>query len=1637
MPERSFVHLHCHTHYSLLDGASRIPELVERVKGLGMNACAMTDHGNLYGAIEFYRECKAAGVNPVIGYEAYVAPTKRSDREARRRGDAGYHLTLLARDVTGFKNLVKMSSAAFLEGFHYVPRIDKELLEAHHEGLICLSGCASGEFSEYLLKEDLDAATKLAEWFARLFGKHFYVEIQNNGLQIQRKCAEGAIEVANRLGLPLVATSDAHYLRREDANAHDVLLCINTRKLLTDPNRMRYGDGDGKMVEQFYVCGPEEMYERFPGHADAVARSQEIADGVAIELDFKKRHFPVFTPPGKKTPENYLRELCAEGLRVRYGDAPSAAVLQRLEHELGIICRMGFASYFLIVWDFVRFAREQGIPASARGSACGALVSYVLQLSHVDPLEYDLLFERFLDPNRSEAPDIDIDFCQDRREEVIAYVKQKYGEASVAQIATFGTMAARAAIKDVGRVLDVPLDRVNYLTNLVPKTLHITLDEALAQEPQLKKEYDTDPQVRQLIDIARKLEGTNRQTGIHAAGVVIANGPLTDYVPVHRAERKSDEGASRGSEPVMATQWVMGDLEKVGLLKMDFLGLRTLTLLDNAVRLIKKTRGETIDLYKLPLDDPETYQLLQRGDAKGVFQLESDGIRELLKRMKPDSIRDIVAIMALYRPGPLQGGMVDAYVNRKHGREQPDYPHPVMEEVLAETYGVMVYQEQIMRILNRLGGIELSSAYACIKAISKKKQEIIDQRQADFFKGSQERGLDEGTCREIWDRIIVFAGYGFNKCLVGETALIDAETGERKTIEALFRERPPFVVHALGEDGRLHPRRVTDVVWNGRKQVYRLRTAQGKVIVGTDNHPFRTLDGWTLLRDLKPGDRVAAPRRLAVAGGESWPRHEIVALAGLIAEGNTCHPTSLYFYGNDRVLVEDFAEAARGFPETVVRVDARKGGRRLEVCVNTGRDGSVRKAIQARLARADSAVSAGEDSEPVGLRCGAFRWAERLGIVGKKARAKYVPAGVFRLCDSDLELFLGRLWAGDGFLADESLAVPYYATSSEQLARDVQTLLLRLGIVSGVHAKMFKYRGTLVPGYTVHLLGGDSIETFARRLGPHCLGREEDLARLVRHLEATQRGLTSKDTVPPEVRRWVDEERRQAGLTWKELERRSGVSTQDFLGNGRPHKRGFRRSTIGRLAAFFGSRRLSDLATSDVFWDRVVSIEPAGVQDTYDLTVADDHNFVADGLVVHNSHTAAYAEVGYQTAYLKAHYPAEFMAALLSSEIEDGNKRDIMVDHIADARRLGVDVLPPDVNASDPDFSVVEGKILFGLTAIKGIGRAAAEDVVRARTEGGRFRDFFDFCERIDSRTVGRGAIERLIKAGAFDTFGRRSQLWHVLGRALQAASERQEDRRKGQRSLFDAFGGDGAAAAELAPEALPDLPEWPETEKLKYEKEALDFYFSSHPLAQHEDDIRRFATHSVGQMPDLADGQEVIMGGMLTGVRFRNTQKARNGNSRYVLCTIEDFTGSMKCVMWPDDLARHKDDVYDDRVCFIRATVNKKRDDPVLVLTRILSIEEAQRELTKGLVLQLRLGDHDEGHVDAIGRVLQRSPGSCPVFLTVRDRVGKRGLFKLSADFNINPATVAVGELETLLGPGSVKFSGPANGSGNGRNGR
>src|SRR6056297_1464539 len=778
MDTKPFVHLHCHSHYSLLDGAGDIGKLIGRCKDHGMNALALTDHGNLHGALEFYRKAKAAQINPIIGYEAYIAPGSRFDKDgAGSSKDASYHLTLLAQNRTGFRNLVKLASAASLEGFYFKPRIDKEILKAHSEGIICLSGCVSSEFSRAVLKgtdtaETIEEAQNIAGWFQKVFDDRYYIEVMNNGVDIQRMQLEGAVDIAKRMGLPVVTTSDTHYVDPEDAEAQDVMLCINTGRFRTDQSRMKM-DGN-----QYFLRSPEQMYEKFPGMEDAVARSQEIADRVDIDLELGKHYFPGFECPDNLQPIDYLRKLCIKGLKERYEDNSkrlvdgelSEEVIARLERELGVIEKLGFPTYFLINYDFVLHARSLGIWATARGSGVGAIVCYALYLSHVCPLEYDLLFERFLDESRLEPPDIDIDFEKERRGEVIQYVKERYGHDNVCQIGTFGTLAARAAIKDVGRALGIPLARVNQITEMVPDELKITIKKALEKSDDLRITYEKDPEIRELLDLAMRIEGLARNVGTHAAAVVIADKPLTEYVPLGRVPGKQE----------VITQWAMADVEASGLLKMDFLGLRNLTILSRTVQLIEQTTGKTIDPLKFPLDDKPSYALLQRGETKGVFQLESGGIRDLLQRMKPDCFNDIIATAALYRPGPLEGGMVDDYVNIKHGRQQPEYKHPVLKEVLEETNSIMVYQEQVMRILNRLGKIPLANAYTCIKAISKKKEALINQNHEAFIRGAVENGLAEKDADDIWNLIVKFAGYGFNKSHSTAYALVAYQTAYLK-----------------------------------------------------------------------------------------------------------------------------------------------------------------------------------------------------------------------------------------------------------------------------------------------------------------------------------------------------------------------------------------------------------------------------------------------------------------------------------------------------------------------------------------------------------------------------------------------------------------------------------------------------------------------------------------------------------------------------------------------------------------------------------------------------------------------------------------------------------------------------------------
>jgi DNA polymerase-3 subunit alpha len=1161
-----FVHLHCHSHFSLLDGASPIDKLVNRAKELGMNSLAITDHGNLHGALEFYKKAKDAGINPIIGYEAYIAPGSRFAREGGTLKENSYHLTLLAKDRVGYKNLVKLASRAYLEGFYFKPRIDKELLEELNEGIICLSGCVSGELSRTLLNESSgrpqwDEALDVVRWFHRVFGDRYFLEIQNNGLEIQRLALERTVEIANRLGLPLVATSDAHYVHREDAEAQDVLLCINTGKFRTDKNRMRM-EGD-----QFFLRSPDEMYQALPGYEEALKQSQFIADGVNIELELGKRHFPSYQLPPDKSAEELLRELCFSGLKERYADDAermmdgelAPAVVERLERELSVINKLGFANYFLIVWDFVRYSRERGIPATARGSGVGSIVSYALHLSHVCPLKYDLLFERFLDESRKEAPDIDIDFCKDRRGEVIQYVKDKYGEKNVAQIGTFGTLAAKAAIRDVGRALGMPIPAVDRVCAAVPEELHITLDKALEKSADLKRMCETEHEVRELIDLARKIEGLARNVGTHAAAVVIADQPLVEYVPLCRVTGKEE----------IITQWAMGDVEAAGLLKMDFLGLRNLTILSKAVDLIEQTTGERVDPHKFPLDDQATFALLCRGETKGIFQLESGGIRDLLQKMRPDHFRDIIATNALYRPGPLEGGMVDEYIQVKHGRKRAEYAHPVMKEVLEETHGVMVYQEQVMRIINRLGNIPLSHAYSCIKAISKKKEKDIAKYEDQFVEGAVAHGLTKGQAVELFEMIAKFAGYGFNK-----------------------------------------------------------------------------------------------------------------------------------------------------------------------------------------------------------------------------------------------------------------------------------------------------------------------------------------------------------------------------------------------------------------------------------------------------------------------SHSTAYALIAYMTAYLKAHYPVEFMAALLSGDIPARNfkNKDQLVEHLEDCRRMNIEVQPPDVNRSCEDFAVQDGKICFGLSAIKGCGGSAAGAIVDARRSGGAFKDLFDFCERVDPAGCNRAAIETLIKAGAFDSLGaRRSQQMVAVERALQSGAALHSDRKSGQKGLFDAIDDEEQTTTMKA--SLPDIPEWEQKVRLASEKEVLGFYLSSHPLAEHQNMLATYCTHTIDQLAGLPVRAEIMVGGSIAAIKYSQTKNPRPDKpSKYVMFDLEDMSGIVRCILWPDDYLTHGHRVEPDAIMVVRGSIDRRGEEANVIVNELIPLDELAGRFTRGMMVRVTEEQHAQRGLEDLYEILRGYPGNCELQLVVCLADGSKVYLK-SGNLRIELNPELRTRVDQLLGPGNVKL--------------
>jgi DNA polymerase III subunit alpha len=1144
-----FVHLHVHSEYSLLDGACRIEDLCRRAAEVGASAVALTDHGVMYGAMEFYYAARALRLTPILGCEAYLAPRGRLDRTAREEA----HVTLLAADLIGYRNLIALVSKGFLEGYYYKPRIDLELLARHNDGLIVLSGCMSGLVAAPLLRDDYATALRNAKTYVEIFGDRFYIEVMRHGMPEQEAINEGLIRIGRELGVGLVATNDSHYLEQKDAAAHDVLLCIGTGKTVSDENRMRF------YSDQFYLKTPDEMRELWSDLPEAAENTVRIAERVDIRIPEKIFHLPQYpVPQNPESPERsdaeYLRELCERGMVERYGELrvrEDPALRERLEYELGVITKMGFSSYFLIVWDFIKYARDHGIPVGpGRGSAVGSLVAYSLKITDLDPLRFNLMFERFLNPERISMPDIDTDFCVDRRDEVIAYVTEKYGRERVAQIVTFGTMAARAAIRDAGRALGVPLPDVDRIAKLVPSGPGgFSIKRAVEQIAELKAIYASQPEIRKLLDTAKEIEGLARNAGTHAAGVVISAGPLTEYTPLCRF---GDGGVN--------TQYDMDSIERIGLLKMDFLGLRNLTVMDNAVREIRRTVDPQFDLESIPIDDTRTYRMLGRGETVGVFQLESEGMKRICAELQPSEFGEIMAINALFRPGPME--LIPQYIAVKHRRSKPQYLHPKLEPILSETYGIPVYQEQVMRMAREVAGFTLSEVDELRKVISKKQKEKLPFYQEKFVTGAATTsGIDRVLAEKLFHYIEPFAGYAFNK-----------------------------------------------------------------------------------------------------------------------------------------------------------------------------------------------------------------------------------------------------------------------------------------------------------------------------------------------------------------------------------------------------------------------------------------------------------------------AHAAAYSWIAYQTAYLKANHPLQYLAALMAS-VKD--KTEKLAEYIDEAKRLGIEVLAPDVNESLVDFTVVEGAIRFGLAAVKGVGESAVRNVIETRDRGGRFTDLFNLARRVDAKQVNRRVFEALIKCGALDGIpGNRAQKLAALDTALELAARATRDAQLGQVSLF---GETSAQAPTLAPK-LPSVAAPTTREMLAWERETLGIFVSGHPLSEIAPLLARAGAMPIKDLRELADDAAVTVAGTVTGVR-RSLTKA---GQQILVAQLEDMTGVCDVVLFSKAYPQVHHLFQNDAVLVVKGRLRlRERPGPAPGDEPRIELSVAANEVAvfvppadavfAAAVRGWHVNVTRRDQIDRLAQLIDEWPGDVPVVMHVGGRA-QRVARAIARDVRIRD------ELERIFAPQGVR---------------
>ncbi len=1493
----SFAHLHVHTEYSLLDGFSNIKKLVSRVKELNMESVAITDHGTMFGVIDFYKAAKAEGIKPIIGLEAYMAARTMKDKDSKL-DRTSTHLLLLAENETGYKNLLKIASAAQMEGFYYYPRIDHDFLAAHAEGLIATSGCMSAEIPRALLNENPAEAVKKWDWYSEVFGRdRFFVELQQHNIKEITDLNKQLLSLGARYEARFIATNDVHYVNQADARLQDILLAIQTNSTLNDPSRMKMSD------DSYYLRSPLEMSKIFSEVPDALSNTLLIAERCNVDLGFKSYHLPEFNVPEGYTPETYLRALCQQGAKEKFKeDASSQTVQERLEYELSVVHAMGFNAYFLIVWDLCRFARDNGIWYNARGSAAGSIIAYTLDITRVDPLEHNLIFERFLNPGRISMPDIDLDFRDDRRSEMLEYCSNKYGSDKVAQIITFGTMGSKAALRDVARVMEIPLPEIDKVAKLVPfvSGRATTMKDAM-EVAEFKQIYDTQPHLREVIDLAARMEGTVRNAGTHAAGVVISDHPIEEYLPLHRPTSNSEETPIKS-----VTQFEMGILDSLGMLKVDFLGLITLTVMARACDHIFKRHGIKFDLNNIPIDDPKSFELMGAGQTAGVFQVEGGGMTRWLVQMKPKNLDNIIAMVALYRPGPM--AFIPDYISRMHGESEVEYRHPAMEPIFKDTFGIPVYQEQLMRAAVELAGYTPSESDELRKAISKKKKEDIDKHRAKFVKGAVEKGMEQSTADAIYMDWEEFARYGFNKCLPGDVEVLDSATGRLVKVEDLYRGLAE-IQKTLSCDIsslKLKNQPVTKVMDNGIKPVFRLTTVLGRTIEATGNHPFYTYNGWRNLEELQPDELIAVPRIIPVEGKNEWPNHEVIALGHLLAEGNLCHPHSVYYYNQDTEQVNDFVQAANSFENVQCTTAMHKG------------------TYSIYAARADKKF------EP-----GIFAWARELDMLGKNARTKEIPASAFELTNRQVGLMISRMWDGDGHVDVRGRSL-YYATASQRMAQQLQHLLLRFGIISRLRTVEFPYKEGRV-GYQVFVTGYENINTFKEQIGCYSVSQKRRQALDELTISVPPVAVGTKDIVPTSVKEYIRTAKDSSSLTWKEISVVTGIAPREFSPTNSAGKVGFGRTTLQRLGNYFDDPNIKRYAESDLYWDRIAFIEYIGEKQTYDLEIEDTHNFIANDILVHNSHAADYGVIAVQTAYLKAHYPAEYMAALMSASAGQTEKVAL---YVADARAMGVPVLAPDINASMWDFAIedVDGKpsVRFGLGAVKNVSENAVEIIIEARNsfdvaqdKEGKFIDLNDFARRVDLRAVGKRSLECLIKVGALDQFGNRASMLGSLDRIVAISSNHFRAADAGQMSLF------GTTTGIIEEITLPEVKDVEKRDMLNWERELIGLYISDHPLNEFQTQLAHIVSYFSAQLSEASHEEKVRVAGLISVVRPYTTKTGKPMG----FVTIEDIQGNIELVLFPKTWEKFREVLTVGQIVIVEGKVDQG-NPPAKILVDVVRTE-------------------------------------------------------------------------------------------------